>query len=304
MADDGEGNVAMPRLEDLLRYPEDLDKISTLKAEYSRKKAAVDSQLREGLRDQLETVQRCMNQLGDGQRHVIKTRDELHDIDKLCAESQNTVGDFSQIDKLARIQRGFEATLAMKEKLESFETDLAEIEQLLKEDDDDLANQPNLLAVHMSITKLRDFRDEAMDQIRRTQDKSAELTLTELFAKLDGVIEWFDEHLGMACMNLIPLVQEENHSMVVRLAVVIMNEEKKDSKVLALQEAQKDHKDLASRFKSMNVGPKTVHGYKEKFLKAIKLYAEAQFEQSKSQFLDDPNSLNKTFRWFFNDLFT
>ncbi|KAI5283891.1 SNARE-binding exocyst subunit S6, partial [Ascosphaera aggregata] len=304
MEGDGEGNVAMPRLEDLLRYPEDLDKISTLKAEYSRKKAAVDSQLREGLRDQLETVQRCMNQLGEGQRHVMKTRDELHDIDKLCAESQNTVGDFSQIDKLARIQRNFDATIIMKERLESFETDLADIEKLLKEDDEDLENQPNLLPAHMAITKLRDFRDEAMDQIRKAQDSSAETTLTELFSKLDGVIDWFDEHLGTACMSLIPLVQSDNRSMVVRLAVVIMNEEKKDSRVLALQEAQKDHKDLASRFKSMNIGPKTVHGYKDKFLEAIRLYAQAQFDQSKEQFLDDPDRLEKSFRWFFNDLFT
>ncbi|KAI5301563.1 SNARE-binding exocyst subunit S6 [Ascosphaera pollenicola] len=302
MEDDGEGNVAMPRLEDLLRYPEDLDKISTLKADYSRRKAAVDSQLREGLRDQLETVQRCMNQLGDGQRHVLKTRDELRDIDKLCAESQDTVGDFSQIDKLARIQRNFDATILMKTRLESFETDLADIEALLKQDDEDLENQPNLLAAHMAITKLRDFRDEAMDQIRKAHDKSAETTLTELFSKLDEVIDWFDEHLGRACMSLIPYVQSGNTSMVVRLAVVIMNEEKKDSKVLALQEAQKDHKDLASRFKSMNIGPKTVHGYKDKFLEAIRLYAQAQFDVSKERFLDDPDNLEKAFKWFFNDL--
>ncbi|KAI5288308.1 SNARE-binding exocyst subunit S6 [Ascosphaera acerosa] len=301
---EAEGNVAMPRLEDLLRYPEDLDKISTLKAEYARKKVAVDSQLREGLRDQLETVQRCMSQLSDGQRHVIETRDELHEIDKLCAESQGTVGDFSQIDKLARIQRNFDAVIFMKERLENFESDLADIEKLLSEDDDDLENQPNLLPAHMAITKLRDFRDEAMDQIRKAHDKSAETTLTELFSKLDGVIEWFDEHLGTACMSLIPLVQSDNKSMVVRLAIVIREEEKKDSKVLALQEAQKDHKDLASRFKSMNVGPKTVHGYKEKFLEAIKLYAQAQFDQSKEAFLDDPDRLEKSFRWFFNDLFT
>ncbi|KZZ86809.1 exocyst complex component Sec6 [Ascosphaera apis ARSEF 7405] len=300
--EDEEGNVAMPRLEDLLRYPEDLDKISTLKAEYSRKKAAVDSQLREGLRDQLETVQRCMNQLGDGQRHIMKTRDELRDIDKLCAESQDTVGDFSQIDKLARIQRNFDATILMKNRLESFESDLAEIEKLLKEDDDDLENLPNLLPAHMAISKLRDFRDEAMDQIRKAHDKSAETTLTELFSKLDEVIDWFDEHLGGACMKLIPFVQSSNTSIVVRIAVVIMNEEKKDSKVLALQEAQKDHKDLASRFKSMNIGPKTVHGYKDKFLEAIRLYAQAQFDDVKDKFLVDPDNLEKEFRWFFNDL--
>ncbi|KAI9367793.1 exocyst complex component Sec6-domain-containing protein [Aspergillus egyptiacus] len=301
---DADRTVALPRLEDLLRHPEDLDKILGLKAEYTRKKAAVDLQLREGLRDQLATVQRSLSALTEGQRQVSKTRDELQGIDRLCAESQSSVDDFSRIDQLAKIQRNFEATLTMKKGLENFGTDLAEVEALLREDDDDLENQPNLLRAHMLISRLRDFRDEAMDQIHRAQDPSNEATLEEYFQGLDSVVDWFDDHLGTLCMNLIPLVQSDNPGMVVRLAVVVMNEEKNDETVRALQEAQKDHQDLAGRFKSMNVGPKTVRGYKEKFLKAIELYAQNQFENTKEDFLGDPDNLEKSFRWFFNDLFT
>ncbi|GKZ19204.1 SNARE-binding exocyst subunit S6 [Aspergillus brasiliensis] len=303
MAQD-DGTVAMPRLEDILRHPEDLDKIMGLKAEYSRKKAAVDSQLREGLRDQLETVQRSINALTEGQRQVSKTKDELQGIDKLCAESQTSVEDFSQIDKLAKVQRNFEATLTMKKGLEEFSENLAAVEDLLREDDEDLENQPNLLRAHMQISKLRDFRDEAMDQIRKAQDPSSEETLADYFQGLDGVVDWFDDHLGTACMNLIPLVQSDNPGMVVRLAVVVMNEEKNDQTVRALQEAQRDHQDLADRFKSMNVGPKTVRGYKEKFLQAIEFYAQNQFEATKEDFLAEPDNLDKSFRWFFNDLYT
>ncbi|EYE99849.1 SNARE-binding exocyst subunit SEC6 [Aspergillus ruber CBS 135680] len=299
-----DGTLAMPRLEDILRHPEDLDKIPGLKAEYSRKKAAVDAHLREGLRDQLETVQRSINALTEGQRQVVKTKDELQGIDKLCAESQTSVEDFSQIDRLAKMQRHFEATLMIKKGLESFSADLAEIENLLTEDDDNLEDQPNMLRAHMLISRLRDFRDEAMDQIRKAGDGSNEETLIDYFQGLDSVIEWFDDHLGTACMNLIPLVQSDNNSMVVRLAVVVANEEKNDETVRALQEAQKDHKDLANRFKSMNIGPKTVRGYKEKFTKAIEFYAQNQFESTKEGFLDDPDSMEKSFRWYFNDLFT
>ncbi|KKA19463.1 Exocyst complex component Sec6 [Rasamsonia emersonii CBS 393.64] len=296
--------VAIPRLEELLRHPEDLDKIPALKAEYTRKKAAVDAQLREGLRDQLERVQQSLAILSEGQRQVSKTRDELQTIDKLCAESQTNVDDFAQIDKLARIQRNFEAVIMMKKGLESFSADVAQAESLLREDDEDLENQPNLLRAHMLISRLRDFRDEALDQIRKAKDASSEATLLDYFQGLDSVIDWFDDHLGTACMNLIPLVQSDNRSMVVRLAVVISREEKNDETVRALQEAQKDHEDLASRFKSMNIGPKTVRGYKEKFLQAIELYAQNQFDATKEEFLSDPDKLEKSFKWFFNDLYT
>ncbi|KAK2735217.1 SNARE-binding exocyst subunit S6 [Myotisia sp. PD_48] len=306
MADENtsDGSVLIPRLEDLLRHSEDIEKISALKLEYSRKKENVDSQLRDGLRDQLELVQRSITSLAEGQHRVLDTRDKLQGIDQLCVESQAAVGDFAQIDKLAQIQRNFEATLVMKRGLESFHADLAEVEQMLKEDDDDLENQPNLLNIHMALTQLRDFRDEAMDQIRKSQDNSSESTLMEWFEGLDSVIDWFDDHLGTVCMNLIPLVQSDRRSIVVRLAVVILNEEKNDAKVQALQEAQKDHEYLASRFKSMNIGPKTIRGYKSNFLKSIELYAQAQFEESKEKFLEDPDNLEKGFKWFFNDLFT
>jgi hypothetical protein len=156
----------------------------------------------------------------------------------------------------------------------------------------------------MQISRLRDFRDEAMDQIQKSRDSSSVETLEEYFQGLDSAIDWFDDHLGTACINLIPLVQEDNRSMVVRLAVVVMNEEKNDDTVKALQEAQKDHKDLARRFKSMNIGPKTVRGYKDKFLQAIEFYAQNQFINTKDEFLADPDLMEKSFRWFFNDLFT
>jgi hypothetical protein len=297
-----ETTVTLPRLEDLLRHPEDLDKIGSLKAEYQRKKTAVDLRLREGLRDQLEAVQRSISALTEGQRQVSKTKDELQGIDKLCAESQESVEDFAQIDQLARIQRHFDATIMMKRGLENFGADLQEVEDLLEEDEADMENQPNLLRAHMQISRLRDFRDEAMDQIGKAQDRSSEETLEEYFEGLDSVIVKFEENLYQTCENLIPMVQVGNKSMIVRLAVVVMTEEKNDDTVRALQEAQKDHKDLASRFKSMNIGPKTVRGYKDKLLKAIESYAGPQFEKTREEFLADPVNLKKQFRWFFNDL--
>merc|ERR1712093_588903 len=58
------------KLAELLRHPDDLDKIQAMKLEYVRKKAAVDSQLRSGLKEQLEITQSGMNGITDGQRTV------------------------------------------------------------------------------------------------------------------------------------------------------------------------------------------------------------------------------------------
>ncbi|MCJ1274875.1 SNARE-binding exocyst subunit S6 [Puttea exsequens] len=291
------------QLAELLRHPEDLDKITFLKSEFIRKKAAVDGQLKVGLKEQLEITQSGMNAIGDGQRSVNQIKEELMKIDKLCAESQNMIRDFPNINLVSQVHRNFSQVETMKANIESFDSRLDELARLLSEDDNDLENQPNLLNIHHGLTQLRDIRDDAMDQIKRASDSSLENTLQNHFDRLDDVVNWFDEHIGQACMNLIPLVQADNQSMVVRLAVIIEEEEKSDKKAKALQDAQREYKDLTSRFKSMNSNSRQIRGYKEKFLKAIELAAQQSFDNSEQKFIDDPDKLSKIMAWYFNELF-
>ncbi|KAA8565368.1 hypothetical protein EYC84_011077 [Monilinia fructicola] len=265
-------DVASIKLSDLLHHPDDLDKIPALKLEYTRKKSAVDSQLRSGLKEQLEVTQAGMHGITDGQRTVQLIKEEMMKIDKLCAEAQNMIKDFPNINLVSQTHRNFTAVETMRRNLVDFNERLTKVEGLLEEDDRDEDNMANLGRWRI------------------------------IFARLDDTIDWFDEHIGKVAMNLIEVVVQGNSSLVVRLAVVIEAEEKSDKRVLALQEALKDHKEMAARFKSITDGAKSTRGYKEKFLMAIKLKAEGDIEETKQAFLEDPSKLEKSLRWFFNDL--
>ncbi|KEF51481.1 uncharacterized protein A1O9_12398 [Exophiala aquamarina CBS 119918] len=297
------GSVGMPRIQDVLRTPEDLEKVISLKAEINRKKGDVDARLREGLKEHLDNTQNGMSTLSEGQKLVGQIKEEMKSIHDLCEQAQAIRKNFPQLDYLARVHRNFEATRAMQAGLDTFEKDCSLVQRLLEDDEADLENQPNLLEAHMRLTRLRDFRDEALDQIRRGKDASLEQTLLDWFQQLDGIIDMFDDHIGQVCMNLIELVQRDNNGMIVRLAIVIASEEKNDDRVRALQDAQKDHQDLVSKFTSFTIGPKTIRGYKEKFLQAIEAVAQAKFEETRQQFQADPDHLDKHTKWYFNDLF-
>jgi len=290
------------KLAEVLRHPEDLDKIPALKSEFLRKKAAVDSQLQLGLQEQLEVTQSGMNGITDGQRTVQLIKEEMMKIDKLCAEAQNMIRDFPNINLVSQTHRNFSAVETMRKNLDTFNDRLGQVERMLREDDADPENMPNLLPIHYELTQLRNIRDDAMEQIQRAEDASLQSTLEDYFAKLDDTIDWFDEHVGNVALNLINILISGNNGLVVRLAVVIEAEEKSDKRVKALQEALKDHKEMAARFKSITDGAKELRGYKEKFLQAIKLNAEGQITQSKQAFLEDPSKLEKSLKWFFNDL--
>ncbi|KAM0255982.1 hypothetical protein ACHAQJ_005286 [Trichoderma viride] len=295
-------DAPVPKLSDLLRHPDDLDKIPALKLELSRKKSAVDGQLRNGLREQLETTQSGMTGLSDGQKAVQQIKEEMMKIDKLCSESQTMIKDFASINLVSQAHRNFGAVEAMRRNLETFNERLVVVEGMLRDDDDDRENMPNLLPCHYELTQLRNIRDDAMEQIQRAEDPSLESTLEDYFTRLDDTIDWFDEHVGILAMNLINLVVSDNNGLVVRFAVVMEAEEKSDQRVMALQEALKDHEEMAARFQGITDGARKVRGYKDKFMQAIRVSAEQQFQQAREDFLDDADGLEATMKWFFNDL--
>ncbi|KAK5953536.1 SNARE-binding exocyst subunit S6 [Knufia fluminis] len=302
MAVAGDSGVAIPRIPDVLRTPDDLEKLANLKADVARKKADVDARLREGLSQHLETTQNGMSTLAEGQKLVGQIKDEMKSIHDLCEQAQAIRKDFPQIDYLARVHRNFEATRAMQAGLQNFERDCNEVLDLLAADEQDEQNQPNLLEAHMKLTRLRDFRDEALDQISKAKDDSLRNTLEDWFAPLDAAIETFDGHVGVVCMDILNLVQAGNDGLVVRLAIVLHAEEKNDDRVRALLDAQKDHQDLVSKFTSFTIGPKSIRGYKEKFLKAVELVVQQKFQEIQEDFVEDPEKLVKLTKWYFNDL--
>lgn len=289
-------------LAELLKTPEDLDKIPQIRAELMRKKAIVDAELRERLREKLKSTQAGMGALGDAQRMLQEIKEEMANIDKLSAESAAMMKDFEDINFLARAHRNFEAVETWKRNLETFADRLANVEEMLKEDDKDRENMPNLLKVHYEITQLRNIRDDAMEQSTRASDPSVGPTLEQYFEGLDPAIDFFDELIGLIAVSLIKLVESDNNGLVVRFSLIMDAEEKSDQRVMALQEAMKDHKEIATRFQGITDGAKTVRGYKDRFYAAIKSYGSAQFDEIREDFLADPTKLDKILKWFFNDL--
>ncbi|KAK0938523.1 SNARE-binding exocyst subunit S6 [Friedmanniomyces endolithicus] len=312
-------------LADLLTSPADLDKLPSLRAEFTRKKSTLDSHLRTGLTTQLATTNSGMSSLADAQKTVQSIKEEMMKIDRLCAEAQGMIRDFPEISRMSVMQRNFAAVEGMKGAVDGFASRLWELQALLEEDDSAMEEQPNLLAVHEGLTGLRDVRDLAMEQVRGSAlgegegegEGGLELienlplegpgqhgTLRELFGKLEDVVEWFDDHVGRACLNILGLVQMGSSGLVVRLGLVIEEEERKDKQVKALQDAQREFQGVARSFKSMQVGHRELRGYKEKFLQAITATCAGQFEGVRQAFNEGPERLEKSCRWFFNDLNT
>ncbi|KAF8420095.1 exocyst complex component Sec6-domain-containing protein [Tirmania nivea] len=297
--------VITVKLSELLRHPEDLDKISSLKAEFSRKKAALDAQLKSGLKQQLQVTEAGLQVISQGERSITAIKEEMMKIEKLCMEAQNMIQEFPLINKISKIHRNFVAVEDMKSGLQGLDEKLSTVDRMLREDyGEDIMNpMPRLLPVHHQITQIQDFRVDALHQ-SESLDADLRATLESYFSPLANTVETFDERIGIITMNMIELVRAGNVGLVVRLAKIIDAEERSDEKVLALQAAQSSYQELASRFKSIQTGPKVARGYKEKWLACIKAAAGAKFEGVSERFTEDPDGLFDSLQWYFNDLQT
>ena len=291
-----------PKLSELLRHPDDLHKITSLKSDFTRKKATVDASLKLGLAEQLQLTQAGMASIASGQDTIAEIKAEMMKIDRLCADAKDLIRNFPDINAVAQAHRNFQAVETMQKNIEDFDMRLEDVMRLIDEDKQDLDLQPHLLEIHYGITRLREIRDDAMMQVKKTKDESLEETLQGVFKKLDDAIEDFDEHIGIACMSLIPHVQQDNNSLIVRLAIVIEEEEKFDMRMKELREAQKEFKDIGGKFTALEEGAHELRGYKDKFLEAIKLFGQQQIQDSDESFMEEPDKLEKLVRWFFNDL--
>src|ERR1700722_7690075 len=95
------------KLSELLRNPDDLDKIAALKSDFTRIKSAVDAQLRLGLEEQLNITQRGMGAISDGQKTMELIKAELQKIDRLCSEAKELITDFPHVNLVSHTHRNF-----------------------------------------------------------------------------------------------------------------------------------------------------------------------------------------------------
>lgn len=299
-------------LSGLLNHHEALEKIESIRAGVVEEKAAVDGQLQIGLKAQQDITQSGMGSINDGQYLITAIQEEMVHLDRLCSESQSLVEDFPKINAVAQIHRNFESVQKIKSETLTIDRKIAELKDMLSADEEDMTSQPNLLPIHFNLTNLRNFRDDVNDQRKRDEKAVSELinnlrlpsgqTVQSQFDELDKVIEVFDHHIHGTCKNLIPHLLNGHDDLVVRIAIIIEEEEKCDLRTKAILDAQRDYKELTSRFKSISSGARELRGYKERFLETIEERFNQEIPTLMTKFTDKPDKLSKALSWYFDDL--
>lgn len=130
------------------------------------------------------------------------------------------------------VHRNFEQTEDMVINLLEMDSRLDSIEEMLVIDQSDhIQPAANLLPIHLQLTQLENFRNEAMHQAKKASAESRN-KLTRRFERLSGVIEVFNEYVIDLTRNILPLARSGHLDVIVKIVKIAEVEGKEDEKVI------------------------------------------------------------------------
>jgi len=159
---------------------------------------------------------------------------------------------------------------------------------------------PNLLTIHCELTRLNEFRDQAMYQGRNSED--VKRTLKRYFERLEKVNTDWDTSFWDLAKAILDIIRCNNPTLIVKLAKIIELEERLDEKSIAVQEAKSHYQELASKFRSIRGSPRTLRLYFAKFEETIDGSVQEMFEKHVEQYGDDFLAMLENLDWVYDDL--
>ncbi|CAH7678698.1 exocyst complex component Sec6-domain-containing protein [Phakopsora pachyrhizi] len=297
--------TAARAVSELLKSPDDLNKLSQIRKRLQKEQLSIDSKLRIGSKAQLDSTREALSALRESKNQIGIIKEDMIAIEKACEDPKVWVEGFGKIASVSRIHRNFEATAKMVEQLRDMDYKVQRIEKLLAKDrSSPLGEAPNLLAIHYCLSELETFRNETMLQANRDGDSSTIKTLTGYFEPLAGTIEAFESHYLHLSSTLLDIVKKGNARVAIKIAKIAEIEGSRDEKAIAIKLVKRQNKDIAARFQSVHAEARVMKHYRSKVMESIRSSAKTLIEAQFLKFNENPAAFfeGENFDWYYQDL--
>ena len=92
---------------EFLQSPDDLLKVAAFRKKLEKEKASIDTRLKSGVKDQLDTTREGLRKLFSTRMHIQSIKDEMQVVDALCSDPKYSVSTFDQISRVSTDTRIF-----------------------------------------------------------------------------------------------------------------------------------------------------------------------------------------------------
>ncbi|GBE86273.1 exocyst complex component Sec6 [Sparassis crispa] len=286
-----------------LQHPDDLVKIVAFRKKLEKEKASIDARLKSGVKEQLDATREGLRKLFSTRSNVQAIKDEMETVDRLCNDPQNVVPTFDQISRVSIVHRNFGQTEEMVNNLVEMSNHIDMLEELLAADSNDiLGPAPNLLRIHYQINRLEAFRNQTMQQAKKSS-MDTRSTLTRWFDRLNKLIVAFDAYIIELAQHILPLVRAGNAEVIVKLIKIAEIEGREDEKAIAIKLVKKVAKmDAASKFRSLQANARVIKHYRSNIMKCITESIKSSFDEAYARDGNNPAGFLEDLGWVYQDL--
>ncbi|KAG5520137.1 hypothetical protein PMAC_001213 [Pneumocystis sp. 'macacae'] len=293
-------NIAIKRVEELLRQPDDLYKLDSLIARFSREKSSVDTQLKAIVKDQFSIIHSGLILLNSTQQQMYSIRESMLKVDKLYTESQ-MIEKFSIIDNAFKIYKNFDDVQNITEHLRNLPKELDKIDLMMRQDEDKATRMKNFLNIHYKLNQLQNFRDEAIYKSKNAGN-DVQRTLERYFSRLNIALKLFENMLWVLTQDILRIVKSGNHDLVVRLAKIIDTEDKLDNEFIERENLKVNNNDLFPKIIKSQSGPRVLRNYKQRFFDEIKVSIDINLKEFEETYEFNYIAILENIYWIFDDL--
>jgi exocyst complex component 3 len=216
-------DLAKKAVAEMLTKPEDLEKLEQYRRKVARKKATVESQLRNAVQTQLEGVQTGLENLGEAQKVISEIKISMAEVEDVFHEKGAELSEVVRpIKEVNRRHQQLKTTSDHIHNIFNVPQAVSETHELIKEG--------KLLEAHRNLSELEHTRDELLMQLYHGDDAYVDknTSLHHYYEELIGLSGNLGQSLWMI-MNSATLLVTENPTKVVTALRIIEREERIDT---------------------------------------------------------------------------
>jgi hypothetical protein len=232
--------MARREIEAVLQDTESLDKVASLKKNYARVRGHLDSQIMRILQSKIDESEDWVSLFKQSVQHINRIEKNFAEIEAECEVCARRVKQWETIKTFNRARNNVTSSLGELQLLRSLPDD---IEELVRDMDDEESRDEGLLDIHVRLTKLEETRARVISKhLRRELVLPDTHHLVRSFETVHDIVQGFEDIMSDNMKHAIDLAQEAP-AVLVRILRVIERQERIDR--WWRQDAAKERRALA-----------------------------------------------------------
>ncbi|QLG73258.1 hypothetical protein HG535_0E03420 [Zygotorulaspora mrakii] len=228
---------ALQRISVLIKDDVSPERVRSVKEQLIKQKSTIDYQLDKESSTFYGNVEKSLTSLNLSQQSVKNIRERLEEVNSLSDKNKSAISRYDVIFTSTRLYETIEMTSSIYDNIIAFQKLLQGIDDMLKAEvlEDPLdSGCPDLLHIHYSLSRARDFEDQILVMAAVSTD-DIQRTARRLFSQVSEHVAQFDKLLESLIYDLVEIVRSEQISLAIRFFKIIALEEQEDLRIEAIR---------------------------------------------------------------------